>query len=205
MLRNAEKVVEEALLRDVDSQELRHLVQHDHETDPRFEACQDRRGNEVGDKSQAHQPRQEQHRADQRGECGRRRDELRRVAVRHRQTELRAGQDPQCGSGADAQHPRRAEQRVNHHRDERGIEADRNRQAGNRRVGHGLRKNNRRGCQAGDHVEAQRGGAGLACLCVCRMLIHAPSLYSGSHCAVGMNAFHMLSILNSAAILFSKI
>ena len=149
--------------------------------------------------------RQEQHRADQRGEGGRRRDELRRVAVRHRQTELRAGQDPQCGSGADAQHPRRAEQRVNHHRDERGIETDRNRQAGNRRVGHGLRKNNRRGCQAGDHVEAQCGGAGLTCLRVCRMLIHAPSLYSGSHCAVGTNACHMLSILNSAATLFSKI
>jgi hypothetical protein len=37
------------------------------------------------------------------------------------------------------------------------------------------------------------------------MLIHAPSLYSGNHCAVDMNAFHMLSILNSGAILFSKI
>jgi len=37
------------------------------------------------------------------------------------------------------------------------------------------------------------------------MLIHAPSLYSGSHRAVGTNAFHMLSILNSDAILFSKI
>ena len=173
-MRDAQEVAEEALLRDVDSQELRHLVEHDHEADPRFEARQHRRGNEVGDKPQTHQPRQQQHRADQRGQRGRRRDELRRVAVRHGQTELRAGQDRQRGGGADAQHPRRAEQRVDHHRDERGIQADRNRQAGNRRVGHRLRKNNRRGRQAGDHVEAQCGGAGLACLCVCRMLIHAP-------------------------------
>jgi hypothetical protein len=50
VLRDAKEVAEEALLRDVDSQELRQLIQHDHETDPRFEACQDRRGNEVGDK-----------------------------------------------------------------------------------------------------------------------------------------------------------
>ena len=172
-MHDAEEVAEEALLGDVDSQELRHLVQHDHETDARFETCQDRRGNEVGDKPQTHQPRHQQHRTDQRGEGGRRRYELRRIAVRHGQTELRAGQDRQCGGGADAQHPRRAEQRVDHHRDERGIKADGNRQTGNRRVGHGLGKNNRAGCQAGDHVEAQCGRAGLACLCVCRMLIHA--------------------------------
>ena len=56
--------------------------------------------------------RQQQHRADQRGQRGRRRDELRRVAVRHGQAELRAGQDRQRGGGADAEHPRRAEQRV---------------------------------------------------------------------------------------------
>ena len=174
VLRDAEEVGEEALLGDVDSQKLRHLVQHDHEADPRLEACQHRRGNEVGDKPQTHQPRQEQHRADQRGQRGRRRDELRRVAVRHDQTELRAGQDRQRGGGADAEHPRRAEQRVDHHRDEGGVEADRNGQAGHRRVGHGLRQHDRRGRQAGDHVEAQCGGAGLACLCVCRMLIHAP-------------------------------
>ena len=86
MLHDAEEVVEEALLGDVDAQELRHLVQHDHESDPRLEAGQHRRGNEVGDESQAHQPRQEQHRADQRGQGGRRRDKLRRVAVRHGQS-----------------------------------------------------------------------------------------------------------------------
>ena len=131
MLRDADDVEEETPLGDVDSQKFRHLVQHDHETDSRFEAGQDRRGDEVGDEPQPHQPRQQQHRADQRGQRGRRRDQLRRVAVRHGQTELRAGQDRQRGSGADAQHPRRAEQRVDHHRDERGIEADRNRQTGN--------------------------------------------------------------------------
>ena len=83
--------MEEALLRDMDSQELWHLVQHDHEADARFKARQHRRGNEVGDESQTHQPCQEQHRASQHGQRGRRRDEPRRVAVRHGQTELRAG------------------------------------------------------------------------------------------------------------------
>ena len=47
-MRDAEEVVEEALLRDMDPQELRHLVQHDHEADPRFEARQHWRGNKVG-------------------------------------------------------------------------------------------------------------------------------------------------------------
>ncbi len=79
------------------------------------------------------------------------------------------------GGGADAEHARRAEQRVDQHGDERGIQADRNRQAGNRRVGHRFRQHNRRGRQAGDQVEAQCGGAGLACFCVCRMAIHAPN------------------------------
>ena len=177
MLHDAEEVEEEALLRDVDAQELRHLVQHDHEADARFEAGQHRRGNEVGDESQTHQPRQQQHRADQRGQRGRRRDELRRVAVRHGQAELRAGQDRQRGGGADAEHARRAEQRVDHHRDEGGIQTHRNRQTGYRRVGHRLGQNDRRGREAGDDVEAQCSGARLACLRVCRMLIHAPSLY----------------------------
>ena len=40
VMRDAEQVAEEALLRDVDAEQLRHLVQHDHEPDPRLEARQ---------------------------------------------------------------------------------------------------------------------------------------------------------------------
>ena len=47
------EVDEEPVLGEVDSQQLRHLIQHDHEADARLEAGQHRRGNEVGDESQA--------------------------------------------------------------------------------------------------------------------------------------------------------
>ena len=50
-------VGEEALLGDVDAQQLGHLVEHDHEADAGLEAGQHRRGNEVGDEAQAQQPR----------------------------------------------------------------------------------------------------------------------------------------------------
>jgi hypothetical protein len=104
VMRDIEKVDEEPLLGDVDSEELRHLIQHDHEADPRLETCEHRRGNEVGDKPETQQPRQEQHRTDQHGQRRRRGNELPGVAVRYRQPELRAGQDRQRGGGADAEH-----------------------------------------------------------------------------------------------------
>ena len=154
-----EEIGEESLLGDMDAQELRHLVQHDHESDPRFEAGQHRRGNEVGDESQAHQSRQNQHGADQRGQGCRRRDKLGRVAVRHGQAELGAGQDRQRGGRADAQHARRAEQRVDHHRDEGGVETHGDGQPGYGRVGHCLGQNDRRGRETGDDIEAKRRGA----------------------------------------------
>jgi hypothetical protein len=40
LIRDAEQVAEESLLRNVDAQELRHLVEHDHQADPRLEARQ---------------------------------------------------------------------------------------------------------------------------------------------------------------------
>ena len=153
-MHDAEQVGKEPLLGDVDAEEFGHLVEHDHQADPCLEAGQHRRGNEVGDEPQAQQAGHEQHRADQRGQRGRRRDELRRVAVRHRQPELREDKDTQGGGGADTQHARRPEQGVHHHRDESRIEPYRNRQAGHRRVGHGLGQDDRRGHEAGHYVEA---------------------------------------------------
>ena len=79
--------------------------------------------------------------------------ELRRIAVGDDQAELRAGQDRQGGGGTDAEHPRRAEQRVDHHRDEGGVEANRHRQTGHRCVRHGLGQDDGGGDQAGDNVE----------------------------------------------------
>ncbi len=155
------------------AQQFRHLIEHDHEADPGLEACQHRRGNEVGDESQAQEARQQQHRADQCGQRGRRRDQLRRVAIRHDQSELRGGQDCQRCSGADAQHARSAEQRVDEHRDEGGVKTDRDRQSGDGRIGHGLGQDDRGGRETGNHVEAKCGGAGRACRRGHRRLIHA--------------------------------
>ena len=189
VLRDAQDVGKEALLGDVDAQELGHLVEHDHEADPGLEAGQDRRGNEVGDEPQPQQAASEQHRADQRGQRGRRRDELGRVAVRNRQAELRAGQDRQRGGGTDAEHARRAEQRVDHHRDEGGVQTDGDGQAGDGRVGHGLGQDDRGGRQAGDHVEAQSALAGRVGRRLDRRRVHAvapagAATSGGSHTTV---------------------
>ena len=118
------------------------------------------------------QPRQHQQRADQRGQRGGRGDELRRVAVRHRQPELRAGEDRQRGRRTDAQHARRAQQRVDDHRDEGGIQADGDGQPGDRRVRHRLRQNDRGGREAGDHVEAQCRWRRRACIRRHRCRVH---------------------------------
>ena len=56
---------------------------------PALKPVKHRRRNEVGDEAQPQQARQQQHRADQQGQRRRRRDELRRIAVGHRQAELR--------------------------------------------------------------------------------------------------------------------
>ena len=47
MLREAQHVAEEALFRDVDAEQLRHLIEHDHQTNAGLEAGQHRRRNEV--------------------------------------------------------------------------------------------------------------------------------------------------------------
>ena len=83
--------------------------------------------------------------------CGRR-DELLRIAVRDHQAELRGCQDRHCGGRADAEYTRRPEQRVDHHRDESGVESHRHGQAGHCRIGHGLRQHDRRRHEAGDRV-----------------------------------------------------
>ena len=55
-------VGEEALLGDVDAEQLRHLIEHDHQPDAGLEAGQDRRRDEVGDEPETQQPRRDQQR-----------------------------------------------------------------------------------------------------------------------------------------------
>ena len=80
--------------------------------------------------------------------------ELGRVAVGTTMRELGAGEDRQGRRRADAQHPRRAEHRVDDHRDEGGVQAHRHRQSGHGRIRHRLGNHDGRGGQAGDDVEA---------------------------------------------------
>ena len=117
-------------------------------------------GNEVSDEAQPQQPRREQHHAHQCGQRRGRRDQPRGIAVRNRQSELGAGKDRQRGGGTDAEHARGAEQRVDHHRHERGVQADFDGQSGDGRVGHRLRQHDRGRGQSGDDVEAQARAAG---------------------------------------------
>ena len=155
MLDEAEQVMEKALLGDVDPEQLGHLVEDDDEAYPCLEAGQHRAGNEVGDETETQQRGQDQDRAGQRTQGGDRSDQFRRVAVRNGQPELGAGQDRQGGGGTEAEHPRRAKQRVDDHRHEGGVQTDCHRQAGDRCIGHGLGQHD--GCcgQAGDDIEAQ--------------------------------------------------
>ena len=98
--------------------------------------------------------------ADQRGQRGGRRHELGRVAVRNHQRQCGAGEDRQRGRRADAEHARRAEQRVDDHRDEGGVETHRHGQSGHRGVRHRLGQHDRGRSEAGDDVEAPDAAGG---------------------------------------------
>ena len=81
------------------------------------------------------------------------------IAVRQRQRQIGAGEDGEGGGRADAERPRGAEERVYHHRHERGVEPDLDRQAGDRGVRHRLGDDDGGGGQAGDEIGAHPGGA----------------------------------------------
>ena len=53
LLREDDQIAEEAGLREMDAQQLRELIHHDHEADAGLEAGEHRVGDEVGDESQA--------------------------------------------------------------------------------------------------------------------------------------------------------
>jgi hypothetical protein len=156
VLRDAQDITEESRLLDVNAEQLRQLVQHDHEPDAGLEAGQHRRGDEVRDEAEAQHGSQHQEHAHHRRERGRGSEQFRRIAVRHDQAELSAREDRQRRGGAHAEHSRRAEQRVEDHRDEGRVQADRDGQARHGCVGHRLRQDDRRRGQAGDDVETKR-------------------------------------------------
>ena len=89
------------------------------------------------------------------------------VSVRHGDAQLCGGEDRQGRRRADAQNPRRAQKGIDDHRNKGRVEPDADRQASDRRIGHGFRQDDGRRRQARDHVETQPA-VGLA-----RWAVHA--------------------------------
>ena len=154
MVRHAQNVAEEAFLRDVHAEQLRHLIEHDHEADAGLEAGQNGRRNEIGDEPEAKHGGRDQQGPGQRGERRSRRDQLARITVGNRKPELCPGEDCKGGRRTHAQDTRCAKQRVDDHRHEGRVKPDTHRQARNRRVRHRLGQDDGRSRQACDHVEA---------------------------------------------------
>ena len=53
VLRNTDRVVKEALLGDMNTEQLGYLIEHNDQSYPRLETGQHRAGNEVGDEAEA--------------------------------------------------------------------------------------------------------------------------------------------------------
>jgi hypothetical protein len=112
-------------------------------------------------KAKPEQPRENEHHADKHREGGGRDEEASGIAIRHRKPELRAGENPERGGGADAEHARRAQAGVDQDGKKRGVEAGGHREAGHGSVGHRLREHDGRGGEPGDEVEPQRRANGV--------------------------------------------
>jgi hypothetical protein len=146
------EVIEESGLLDVNAEQLRDLVHHDHQPDAGFESGEHRLGDEIGDETESqHCGRHECH-AHEHRERRARNDQRARVPIRHGPAEFGSREDRDRRRRAHAQGTRRAEQRVDHHRHDRGVQADLQRQARDRGVGHRFGNNHRGRRQAGNGV-----------------------------------------------------
>ena len=149
-------------LGEVDAEQLRELVEHDHEPDPRLEADEHRLGDEVGDEAEPQQ------RGQPRGG--------RRPAASASPTAASSAARSPPGTTCASRVPARIaivvvvltlstrevpSDRVDEHRHEDGVEADLDRKARDRRVGHRLGDHDGGGRQARDHVGPQPLRAGI--------------------------------------------
>ena len=76
MVHDTQDIAEETLLRDMHAEQLRHLIEHDHQSDAGLEAGQDRRRDEVGDEADAKRRGRDEENAGERGERRSRSDQL---------------------------------------------------------------------------------------------------------------------------------
>ena len=148
-------VAEEALLVDVDAEQLGQLVDDDDEADPRLESGQHRFRNEIGQESEPQDARSEEHRADENGERRRRGERIERRVRPQRFADRGRAQDRDRRGGADAQQARGAQNGVDGHRHQRREQARLHGQLRDGRVGERLRHDDGRGREAGYQVRGE--------------------------------------------------
>ncbi len=148
-------VAEEALLVDVDAEQLGHLVDDDDEAHPRLESGQHRFRNEIGQEAHAQDSRADEHQADQHGERGGGGKRIEPGVVAQRFADRRRAQDRDRRGGADGEQTRRTEHGVHDHRHQRREQARLHRQLRDGRVGERLRHDDRGGCQSREQVRGK--------------------------------------------------
>ena len=136
------------------AQQLGQLADDDDDGDPVEVAGQDRLREEAREEAEAAEPGHDVERARDQRQHRQEREVPRGVALRQR-GEARRDHDAGGGVGAEDQLARGAEQRIGHQREDRGVDADRSRHAGELRVGDPDRQADRRDRQARRHVLGQ--------------------------------------------------
>ncbi|MNL46821.1 hypothetical protein D3C87_1695670 [compost metagenome] len=126
-MKNCQHVRKKRTLREVKAKQLRYLVDHDHYGDARLEADQYRLRNKAGQVAKPQERRGDQHDANQQRQRCRGNQQLRGVAARHGAIQRCRGKDGERGRCADTKRPGCAEEGVNQHRHERGVEPHLNR------------------------------------------------------------------------------
>ena len=146
------EIQEEVLLLDVHPEQLGQLIEDDHQPYAALESHQHRQGDEVGHEAEPQHRRQHQHGPHQQGQGGGHGEQPTGIPIRHHQPELGRGQDSQRAGGADAEHPGGAQQGVEQHGHQGGVETDGHRQTGHAGIGHGLGQHDGRGSDTGQQI-----------------------------------------------------
>ena len=156
------------------------MIDDNHQADAGLEPGQDRLRNEIGDKAETQGARGQQHRPDEDGKRGRRHQRIERGIGGERFPNRARAQDGDGRRGADAQHPRRAENGVNRHRNQRRKQTGLHRQLRDRRVGERLGQDDGGGREAGYEIGSEISPEGVRRLPECSAH-HGPPLSCRKH------------------------
>ncbi len=96
----SEEILEERALREMHAEQLRHLIEHDHDADAGFEPGQHGLRDERGEKPEAQDGCEHEHDADHRGQRSGRAQQRGGIAVGHHESEVGAREDRDRRRGA---------------------------------------------------------------------------------------------------------